>query len=534
MQFNSNSDFPGSHLPSSQWSQLACPPVQFDTAQFAQCAKITTRILSRCDGSFDPGSDAQHVLVGGMDYTIKMAKDVLVRTPASAADVQGNGATWSDSSDEDDDSFGSARGCEPQEMSAPQAQQAPPHAPQSPPSGGRAYWLRRTLRAAIYGQVRYGIVLSKLEPPLRIMLPNSSEIVAVEWEETGEAVAIKEMSWEHIRRQRDKLAEDPIKEVSAMQFLNEWLRNEQRQVEQQQIIQQLQMNAAPAVYGSLGSQSDLNAQLQAMRMSSEGSHASLPINLNGTMLSNLNGSIGVAAPVLTQQTVMAIRSLPPRQLTQRDMLDSHIMMPLDLLNDDRNLFSVMPYCSGGELFELLEKKNRFTEAEARFWFRQILVGLTCLKKAGVSHRDLSLENILVEEGNALVIDMGMCLRIPMIDVDGARRRTLILPQGVCGKWHYMSPEICKNELPFDGPTVDLWACGVILFLMLTGFPPWERPTLTDERFRYMANGYLVQMLTEWQVPISPDAKDLLQRMFWIDPADRLSLEQVCAHPWLNQ
>ena len=58
--------------------------------------------------------------------------------------------------------------------------------------------------------------------------------------------------------------------------------------------------------------------------------------------------------------------------------------------------------------------------------------------------------------------------------------------------------------------------------------------MTDERFRYMANGYLVQMLTEWQVPISPDAKDLLQRMFWIDPADRLSLEQVCAHPWLNQ
>ena len=154
-----------------------------------------------------------------------------------------------------------------------------------------------------------------------------------------------------------------------MQFLNEWLRNEQRQVQQQQIIQQLQMNAAPAVYGSLGSQSELNAQLQAMRMSSEGSHSSLPLNLNGTVLSNINGSIGVAAPVLSEQTVMAIQSLPPRQLTQRDMLESHVMMPLDLLNDDRNLFSVMPYCDGGELFELLEKKNRFTEPEARYWFR---------------------------------------------------------------------------------------------------------------------------------------------------------------------
>ena len=159
-------------------------------------------------------------------------------------------------------------------------------------------------------------------------------------------------------------------------------------------------------------------------------------------------------------------------------------------------------------------------------------GLTCLKKAGVSHRDLSLENLLVHEGNVLVIDMGMCLRVPFIDPN-TNQRYLILPQGVCGKWHYMSPEVCKNQLPFDGPTVDLWAAGVILFLMLTGFPPWERPVMTDERFKYMSNGYLVQMLTEWNVGLSADAMDLLQRMFWLDPTDRLSLEQVCAHPWMT-
>ena len=159
-------------------------------------------------------------------------------------------------------------------------------------------------------------------------------------------------------------------------------------------------------------------------------------------------------------------------------------------------------------------------------------GLTCLKKAGVSHRDLSLENLLVHEGNVLVIDMGMCLRVPFRDPN-TNQRYLILPQGVCGKWHYMSPEVCKNQLPFDGPTVDLWAAGVILFLMLTGFPPWERPVMTDERFKYMSNGYLVQMLTEWNVGLSADAMDLLQRMFWLDPTDRLSLEQVCAHPWMT-
>lgn len=146
---------------------------------------------------------------------------------------------------------------------------------------------------------------------------------------------------------------------------------------------------------------------------------------------------------------------------------------------------------------------------------------------------MSLENLLVHEGNVLVIDMGMCLRVPFAD-HGMTQRYLILPQGVCGKWHYMSPEVCKNQLPFDGPAVDLWAAGVILFLMLTGFPPWERPVLTDERFKYMSNGYLVQMLTEWQVGLSADAMDLLQRMFWLDPTDRLSLEQVCAHPWMTQ
>ena len=175
--------------------------------------------------------------------------------------------------------------------------------------------------------------------------------------------------------------------------------------------------------------------------------------------------------------------------------------------------------------------------------RQILRGLAFLKNAGVTHRDLSLENLLVHNRSLLLIDMGMCLRVPLVDdnnsIQGQNQqqqhktlRHLITPQGTCGKWHYMSPEICKNKQPFDGHAVDLWAAGVILFLMLTGFPPWERAALSDERFKYMSNGYLVQMLTEWNVGLSADAMDLLQRMFWLDPLDRLSLEQVWNHPWM--
>jgi serine/threonine protein kinase len=221
---------------------------------------------------------------------------------------------------------------------------------------------------------------------------------------------------------------------------------------------------------------------------------------------------------------------------------------------------------------------------------------------------MSLENLLVHESGALIIDMGMCLRLP-VEHDAAfatqttqhlsasfgnmnimnggsgrsgsatetgaipsaaaapatisspyetvvsdsssnnnisatvsppppppsvrsLRRFMVTPQGTCGKWIYMSPEVYKNAAPFDGFAVDMWAAGVILFLMLTGFPPWDRACQTDERFKYMSAGYLVQMLTEWEIGISPDAMDLLQRMLFFDPKDRLSLDQVRAHPWM--
>ena len=159
-------------------------------------------------------------------------------------------------------------------------------------------------------------------------------------------------------------------------------------------------------------------------------------------------------------------------------------------------------------------------------------GLTTLKAVGMCHRDLSLENLMLHGNNALIIDMGMCLRVPMMD-GPSKQRFLITPQGVCGKWHCMSPEICNNTA-FDGHAVDLWATGVILFIMLMGYPPWEKPQMSDERFKFMTQGYLVNMLTEWKTGLTGDAMDLLQRMFWLDPTDRLSLEQVWAHPWTQK
>ena len=174
----------------------------------------------------------------------------------------------------------------------------------------------------------------------------------------------------------------------------------------------------------------------------------------------------------------------------------------------------------------------------------------------MAHRDMSPENLMVHDDKVYIIDMGMCLRIPTscdyYDYDeiasddtmerhgwsprGRRhlsRRSLILPQTPCGKWYYLSPEVCLSDGPFDGPAVDLWAAGVILFVMLTGSPPWEEPRLSDDNFRLMTAGHIGRMLEERRTGLSADAMDLLQSMLYLDPADRLSLEQVCAHPWMT-
>jgi serine/threonine protein kinase len=173
----------------------------------------------------------------------------------------------------------------------------------------RAYWVQRTVREAIYGRVLLAVVLRRRR--VQSDAPNDN----AEWEVTPEHCAVKEMSWQHIRRERDRLAEDPIKEVSAMQYLKQWHTTVQAK--------------AKATKPKPQDEPDVD---------------------------------GVAASF-------------------KAILETNIMMPLDLLSDDRNLYSIMPYCDGGELFERLDLNERFSEEEARYWMHQVL---------NVSDDDLSL------------------------------------------------------------------------------------------------------------------------------------------------
>lgn len=188
--------------------------------------------------------------------------------------------------------------------------------------GGRAYWLQSKLHNAIYGQVRYGTMLTKLDSPIQVMVtsPEEEYWITIDYKTSSEQpVAIKEMNWEHIKSQRDVLAEDPIKEVSALQYLERWWKNNSLFDEK---------NSRGR--GLNGSRSDGSKRLH------EQQHPSTLHNIE------IESEI------------------------------SHICMPLDLLSDDVNLYSITPYCTGGRLLDQIENKSRFSEPEARYWMRQIL------------------------------------------------------------------------------------------------------------------------------------------------------------------
>jgi serine/threonine protein kinase len=154
---------------------------------------------------------------------------------------------------------------------------------------------------------------------------------------------------------------------------------------------------------------------------------------------------------------------------------------------------------------------------------------------------MSLENILVDQYKvSLIIDLGMCLRVPydaggdeVGDVSTGTLRRLMKAQLPCGKPNYISPEVLRSDGPFDGFAIDLWATGVILFIMLVGLPPWEFAREEDPRYRMVTRGGLSRMLESWQRPVSDLAADLLQRMLQEDPRQRLSLAEVQDHPWVR-
>ncbi|CAM8914080.1 unnamed protein product [Rhodiola kirilowii] len=188
-----------------------------------------------------------------------------------------------------------------------------------------------------------------------------------------------------------------------------------------------------------------------------------------------------------------------------------------------HLAIVMEYASGGELFERICNAGRFSEDEARFFFQQLISGVSYCHAMQVCHRDLKLENTLLDGSQAP--------RLKICDFGYSKSSVLhSQPKSTVGTPAYIAPEVLLKK-EYDGKIADVWSCGVTLYVMLVGAYPFEDPD-EPKNFRKTIHRILnVQYSIPDYVHVSPECCHLISRIFVADPAKRITMEEIQNHKW---
>ncbi|KAF8629035.1 hypothetical protein AX15_003595 [Amanita polypyramis BW_CC] len=223
----------------------------------------------------------------------------------------------------------------------------------------------------------------------------------------------------------------------------------------------------------------------------------------------------------TQQTKYEKQRLGvDREITMMKLMNHpNIMRIYDVFEGEKELFLVLEYVEGGELFDFLVNRGRLPPQEALEYFKQIIYGLNYAHTFSIIHRDLKPENILIASLSPPLVkiaDWGMAAFAPP---------TLQLETS-CGSPHYASPEIVNGE-KYQGNTTDIWSCGVILYALLTGRLPFDDKNVRTLLAKVKSGKY---DMPTW---IDPLAKDLLSRMLVVDVTKRITIPEILVHPWLT-
>jgi len=197
------------------------------------------------------------------------------------------------------------------------------------------------------------------------------------------------------------------------------------------------------------------------------------------------------------------------------------------------IYIALELAKGGELFDYVASTGRFSEPIARFYFKQMIEGLDYVHKKGVTHRDLKPENLLYDqEFNLKIADFGFAAPIAGKDGSGSCKTKL-------GTESYMAPEIHMRK-PYNGASVDLFACAIILFIMTTQHPPFTKAVPEDPFYRLICanRADLFWKAHAKNKPsglefFSEEFRNLVTSMLQFDPTHRLSMAEVKAHPWMN-
>ncbi|NXQ93452.1 NUAK2 kinase, partial [Sagittarius serpentarius] len=194
----------------------------------------------------------------------------------------------------------------------------------------------------------------------------------------------------------------------------------------------------------------------------------------------------------------------------------HIIAVHEVFENSSKIVIVMEYASKGDLYDYISERQRLTEQEARHFFRQVVSAVYYCHKNGIVHRDLKLENILLDtNGNIKIADFGL---------SNVYQQDKLL-QTYCGSPLYASPEII-NGRPYKGPEVDSWSLGVLLYILVHGTMPFDGHDYKT----------LVKQITsgDYREPTKlSDACGLIRWMLMVNPERRATIEDIATHWWVN-
>ncbi|XP_043112293.1 calcium/calmodulin-dependent protein kinase type II subunit gamma isoform X11 [Puntigrus tetrazona] len=204
---------------------------------------------------------------------------------------------------------------------------------------------------------------------------------------------------------------------------------------------------------------------------------------------------------------------------------SNIVRLHDSIAEEGFHYLVFDLVTGGELFEDIVAREYYSEADASHCINQILESVSHIHQHDIVHRDLKPENLLLAskmKGAAVKLaDFGLA-----IEVQGDQQAWF----GFAGTPGYLSPEVLRKD-PYGKP-VDIWACGVILYILLVGYPPfWDEDQ--HKLYQQIKAGAYDFPSPEWDT-VTPEAKNLINQMLTINPAKRITADQALKHPWVCQ
>ncbi|XP_074587015.1 CBL-interacting protein kinase 1-like [Curcuma longa] len=231
-----------------------------------------------------------------------------------------------------------------------------------------------------------------------------------------------------------------------------------------------------------------------------------------------------AVKILERKRVLDLRThdqIKREIATLKLLRHPNVVRLFEVLASKTKIYMVLEYETGGELFDRIESKGRLPEPEGRKLFQQLIDAVSYCHEKGVFHRDLKPENVLLDtQGNIKISDFGLSALPQQFGHDGLLHTT-------CGSPNYVAPEVIANR-GYDGATADIWSCGVILYVILTGCLPFDDRNLAV-LYQKISKGDV--QIPKW---LSAGARNMIRRVLDPNPQTRINMTQIKEDKWFKQ